>query len=189
MAVGDGRVGDVTQTFDLKVGETILYSKFGIGVTDLSVKGALHILIREDDVIGTMPRSGATADDVPHLKPAADRVLLKVPPRAGASLSPPMQPAPVRAGPHHAPCGAWLGVAAHGAHVSQCWLATAMHACTRQFAPYSLCAGRFLPTSDLVDGQCYAMFPALSIDRAGPDARAGQGRALPTTAGPVTDTP
>ena len=79
VAVGDGRVGDVTQTFDLEVGETILYSKFGIGVTDLTVQGAPHILIREDDVIGTMPWSGATAEDVPHLKPAADRVLLKVP--------------------------------------------------------------------------------------------------------------
>lgn len=82
-------MGDVTQAFDLKVGETILYSKFGIGVTDLTLQGELHILIREDDVIGTMPRSGATAEDVPHLKPAADRVLLKVSPRQPPS--PPSQ--------------------------------------------------------------------------------------------------
>lgn len=78
VAVGDGRVGETTQTFDLKVGETILYSKFGIGVTDVSLQGDLHILIREDDVIGVMPRSGATAADVPELRPAADRVLIKV---------------------------------------------------------------------------------------------------------------
>ena len=80
VAVGDGKVGEVTQEFDLGVGQTILYSKFGIGATDISVQGALHVLIREDDVIGTMPRTGATAADVPELKPAADRVLIKVPP-------------------------------------------------------------------------------------------------------------
>ncbi|BDA44358.1 probable 10 kDa chaperonin [Coccomyxa sp. Obi] len=78
VAVGDGRVGETTQSFDLKVGETILYSKFGIGVTDITLQGDLHILIREDDVIGVMPRSGATAADVPELRPAADRVLIKV---------------------------------------------------------------------------------------------------------------
>ncbi len=78
MAVGDGKVGEVTQEFDLGVGQTILYSKFGIGATDISVQGDLHVLIREDDVIGTLPRSGATAADVPELKPAADRVLIKV---------------------------------------------------------------------------------------------------------------
>ena len=71
-------MGEVTQEFDLGVGQTILYSKFGIGATDISVQGALHVLIREDDVIGTLPHSGATAADVPDLKPAADRVLIKV---------------------------------------------------------------------------------------------------------------
>jgi len=76
--VGDGKVGEVTQEFDLSVGQTILYSKFGIGATDISVQGEMHVLIREDDVIGTMPRSGASAADVPELKPAADRVLIKV---------------------------------------------------------------------------------------------------------------
>lgn len=71
-------MGEVTQEFDLSVGQTILYSKFGIGATDISVQGEMHVLIREDDVIGTMPRSGASAADVPELKPAADRVLIKV---------------------------------------------------------------------------------------------------------------
>ena len=78
VAVGDGRVGGITQDFTLQEGDTILYSKFGIGATDISVQGDLHVLIREDDVIGTLPRSGATAADVPELKPLADRVLLKV---------------------------------------------------------------------------------------------------------------
>lgn len=78
MALGDGKVGEKVQTFDLQVGETILYSKFGIGCTDINIQGGLHILIKEDDVIGTMPRSGATAADVPELKPVADRVLIKV---------------------------------------------------------------------------------------------------------------
>ena len=78
MAVGDGKIGETIQTFDLNVGQTILYSKFGIGATDITVQGDLHVLIREDDVIGTLPRSGATAADVPDLKPAADRVLIKV---------------------------------------------------------------------------------------------------------------
>lgn len=78
VAVGDGKVGEITQTFDLKVGDTILYSKFGIGATDITVQGDPHILIREDDVIGTMPRSGATAEDIPNLQPVADRVLIKV---------------------------------------------------------------------------------------------------------------
>lgn len=60
------------------MGETILYSKFGFGSTDLTIQGAEHILISEDDVIGVMPRSGATADDIPALKPIGDRVLLKI---------------------------------------------------------------------------------------------------------------
>lgn len=89
VAVGDGKVGEVTQTFDLGVGQTILYSKFGIGATDLSVQGALHVLIREDDVIGTLPHSGATAADVPELKPAADRVLIKVTPSFKVSVQRP----------------------------------------------------------------------------------------------------
>ena len=77
-AVGDGRVGERTQEFQLKAGDTVVYSKFGIGATDLEVQGETYVLIREDDCIGTMPRPGATAADVPELKPIGDRVLLKV---------------------------------------------------------------------------------------------------------------
>ena len=77
-AVGDGRVGERTQEFQLKAGETVVYSKFGIGATDLDVQGERYVLIREDDCIGIMPRAGATAADVPELRPVGDRVLLKV---------------------------------------------------------------------------------------------------------------
>lgn len=78
VAVGDGKVGSQQQEFHLKVGETVLYSKFGIGVTDIMIDGQEHCLIKEDDCIGVLPRSGGTANDIPELKPNADRVLLKV---------------------------------------------------------------------------------------------------------------
>jgi len=78
VAVGDGKVGELIQEFYLQPGQTVLYSKFGIGVTDLLVQGEEHCLIREDDCIGVLPKSGATADDIPHLQPNGDRVLLKV---------------------------------------------------------------------------------------------------------------
>ena len=82
MAVGDGQVGERTHDFHIRAGDTVLYSKFGIGVTDITVQGEEHCLIREGDCIGVLPRPGATADDIPQLKPAGDRVLLK------ASLDP-----------------------------------------------------------------------------------------------------
>ncbi|KAG2500892.1 hypothetical protein HYH03_001651 [Edaphochlamys debaryana] len=40
--------------------------------------GQEYILIREDDIIGIMPRANAQAEDVPELQPLADRVLIKV---------------------------------------------------------------------------------------------------------------
>jgi chaperonin GroES len=61
VAVGDGQVGTKQHSFTLKGGETVLYSKFGIGVTELEVQGQMHILLREDDIIGIMPRPNATA--------------------------------------------------------------------------------------------------------------------------------
>jgi len=78
VALGDGQVGTKQHEFTLKVGETVLYSKFGLGATDLTIKGEEHILIREDDVIGIMPQSNATADDIPALRPVGDRILVKV---------------------------------------------------------------------------------------------------------------
>ena len=78
MALGDGQVGGNVQKFDLQVGQTVVYSKFGIGSTDLDIQGQRHTMLREDDCIGIMPKSNATASDIPELKPVGDRVLIKV---------------------------------------------------------------------------------------------------------------
>lgn len=78
VALGDGRVNGNTQQFTLEVGQTIIYSKFGIGSTDLDIQGQLHTMLREDDCIGIMPKSNATASDIPELKPVGDRVLIKI---------------------------------------------------------------------------------------------------------------
>ncbi len=78
VALGDGRVGGNVQDFNLEIGQTVVYSKFGIGSTDLDIQGQRHTMLREDDCIGIMPRSGATASDIPELRPVGDRVLLKV---------------------------------------------------------------------------------------------------------------
>lgn len=43
----------------LKVGDTVVYSKWGIGVTDLAMQGDEYAVLRELDVIGTFPSSGA----------------------------------------------------------------------------------------------------------------------------------
>ena len=80
VALGDGQVGPQKRDFQLQVGNTVLYNKFGLGVTDLDIQGVEHMLIKEDDCIGTMPRSGATADDIPELRPLGDRILVKVGP-------------------------------------------------------------------------------------------------------------
>lgn len=85
-ALGDGQVGKTKHDFTLKIGETVLYSKFGLGATDLQLGGEEHILIREDDVIGVMPRANATADDIPELRPIGDRVLVKVQEQGEVSL-------------------------------------------------------------------------------------------------------
>lgn len=77
VAIGDGQVGGNVQKFDLQVGQTVVYSKFGIGSTDLDIQGQRHTMLREDDCIGIMPKSNATASDIPELKPVGDRVLIK----------------------------------------------------------------------------------------------------------------
>lgn len=78
VALGDGRMGTQVRKFTLKEGDTVLYNKFGLGATDVEVNGKDFTLLREDDLIGIMPRSNATAADVPKLEPLADRVLIKV---------------------------------------------------------------------------------------------------------------
>ena len=62
----------------VSVGKTVLYSKFGIGCVDLVVGGEDYVLIKEQDLIGCFPSSGARASDIPKLEPCGDRVLLKV---------------------------------------------------------------------------------------------------------------
>ena len=59
MGLGDGRVGDgEVRPFYLQPGQTVIYSKFGFMYTDLKLSnGEEYILIREDDVIGIMPRA------------------------------------------------------------------------------------------------------------------------------------
>jgi hypothetical protein len=46
-AVGDGRVGGKVREFTTKPGDTVLYSKFGLGATEVEVDGKEYILIRE----------------------------------------------------------------------------------------------------------------------------------------------
>ena len=62
----------------VSVGKTVLYSKFGIGCVDLVVGGEDYVLIKEQDLIGCFPSSGARASDITKLEPCGDRVLLKV---------------------------------------------------------------------------------------------------------------
>lgn len=78
-SLGDGRLADGhVRPFYLEKGQTVLYSKFGFMYTDIKSGDKEYILIKEDDVIGVLPRSGAVADDIPELQPLADRVLIKV---------------------------------------------------------------------------------------------------------------
>ena len=76
------RAGDVTaigpDVKHVKTGSTVLYSRFGIGCTDVVVAGEEYTMIREQDLIGTLPSSGARANDIPKLQPCGDRVLLSV---------------------------------------------------------------------------------------------------------------
>lgn len=78
VALGDGHVGSHKHDFDVKVGDTILFSKFGLGATEVELCGAPHILLRERDIIGLAPHSNAEAADIPDVRPAGDRVLIKV---------------------------------------------------------------------------------------------------------------
>lgn len=46
-----------------------MYSKFGIGVTEIQMQGEDYCIIKENDIIGVMPRFGAVimAVDVSHV--------------------------------------------------------------------------------------------------------------------------
>jgi chaperonin GroES len=75
------RTGDITalgpDCEHLEEGNTVLYNKFGIGCTEVEMGGDSYIIIKEQDLIGTFPGSGATADDIPKLSPMGDRILIK----------------------------------------------------------------------------------------------------------------
>ena len=68
-------VGDAP-TVTLKKGDTVIYSKFGIGVEEVMMGGELHAIIRERDVLGTVPTSGATVNDLAKIQPIGDRLLV-----------------------------------------------------------------------------------------------------------------
>ena len=70
----------------LETGNTVLYNKFGIGCTEIEMDGDSYIVIKEQDLIGTFPGSGATADDIPKLSPMGDRILIK-PEKAGSTTA------------------------------------------------------------------------------------------------------
>jgi len=74
VAVGRGAKHELV----LKEGETVLYSKFGIGVTDVAMRGEEYALLFERDCLGIMPRSDSTVEDVAEIKPLGDRVLIRV---------------------------------------------------------------------------------------------------------------
>ena len=74
-------LGDVMELgpecISLEKGNTVLYNKFGIGCTDLEMNDDSYIVIKEQDLIGTFPGSGATAADIPKMQPLGDRILIK----------------------------------------------------------------------------------------------------------------
>jgi co-chaperonin GroES (HSP10) len=59
---------------EVAAGDTILYSKFGLGSTMLQFQNEEHLLLKEEDVVGVLPAGG----DIPDLKPVGDRVLVQV---------------------------------------------------------------------------------------------------------------
>lgn len=52
VAVGAGKVGDDGKriALDVKVGDRVLYSKYG--GTEVKIEGLEHLIMREDDVLG-----------------------------------------------------------------------------------------------------------------------------------------
>ena len=50
VAVGGG------DSVTLKPGDSVVYSKFGIGVTEIQMQGEDYCIIKENDIIGVMPR-------------------------------------------------------------------------------------------------------------------------------------
>lgn len=78
VGVGEGNTVTGKKEMTLKEGDTVLYGRFGIGCTDLKMGDGDYVLIREDDIIGKMPRPGASASDIPEMTPMGTRVLVRV---------------------------------------------------------------------------------------------------------------
>eukprot|EP00240_Pyramimonas_obovata_P013086 CAMPEP_0118933136 /NCGR_PEP_ID=MMETSP1169-20130426/11388_1 /TAXON_ID=36882 /ORGANISM="Pyramimonas obovata, Strain CCMP722" /LENGTH=250 /DNA_ID=CAMNT_0006875863 /DNA_START=53 /DNA_END=805 /DNA_ORIENTATION=+ len=71
VALGPGKQGEKgVVPIGLSVGDTVTYSKYA--GTEVEVGGEAHILLKEEDCIGTL--AGA---DIASLKPLGDRVLIK----------------------------------------------------------------------------------------------------------------
>ena len=76
----------------LKEGDTVLYSKFGLGVTDVELQGQEYAILFERDCIGIMPSSNSTVEDIKDIKPLGDRVLIQVDSAAEESAGRETQP-------------------------------------------------------------------------------------------------
>lgn len=66
-------------TSAVKDGQAVLYSKFGLGCLDVELQGESYLLMREQDVMGTLPNV-EDAEDASKIEPTFDRVLVKVDP-------------------------------------------------------------------------------------------------------------
>lgn len=79
VSLGDGRTpAGKTTEFTVSPGDEVLFSKFGFAFTELDVGGDEFLLMKERDIIGVMPKANAIADDIPDIKPLADRILVKI---------------------------------------------------------------------------------------------------------------
>jgi len=86
VGVGNGNTGGKPYKMTLKEGDTVLYGRFGIGVTDVTLGEDQFVLIREQDCIGVMPTSGAHASDIPKMTPIGDRILVKISEEKGVTM-------------------------------------------------------------------------------------------------------
>lgn len=67
------------QSKTLKDGQVVLYSKFGLGCLDVDMQGEEYVLMREQDVMGTLERVN-DAEEPSKLVPIFDRILIRVDP-------------------------------------------------------------------------------------------------------------
>lgn len=65
---------------EVKVGAQVLYSKWGFMTQEVEgADGETMVLVKEEDLLGRFAKEeDATVEDVPHMEPLNDRVILKV---------------------------------------------------------------------------------------------------------------